>query len=377
MNPTNGGKAIFRVEKTLRLGKRVLWNKDHDNYLLHLVNLNNGRNWKNIASGMQIAFQNEGLTAKKCRERWSNCADPTVDKGSLSKAEELMLLACHHKCGNKWAIIAQQLPTRNSSKVKNTFSSLIKKVSRKIGLGVCEETVSPLGYVQEFYMAVVVHDIVRLKEDVREICRIASEHISKHIENRNVKLEQCITYVAELSKALIRCFGNRFQALNFVKDIDAMKAFMNNVFCIIRSRYEAHTLENDSAILDVIQTALLDDRTLRLAETIRTDDILSKNIAFIPANIESDDFGITEFFEEPIVKEIPLEPAFCFSSPELQCFLEPRSSVEDLSPCFKAHSPTRTRKKSDDGSFTLVTSSQPNIGEKPAGTFGIFSYIAE
>eukprot|EP00826_Nyctotherus_ovalis_P036544 TRINITY_DN324_c0_g1_i2.p1 TRINITY_DN324_c0_g1~~TRINITY_DN324_c0_g1_i2.p1 ORF type:complete len:378 (+),score=74.91 TRINITY_DN324_c0_g1_i2:271-1404(+) len=377
MNPKNGGRAVFKVERTLRLGKRVLWNKDHDNYLLHLVNLNNGRNWKKIASGMQIAFRNEGLTAKKCRERWSNCADPTVDKGSLSKAEELMLLACHQKCGNKWAIIAQQLPTRNSSKVKNTFSSLIKKVSRKIGLEIYDEEVSPLGYIQEFYMAVVVHDMIRLRDDTKEICRIASEHISKHIENRNVRLEQCITYAAELSKALIKYFGNRFLALDFVKDIEAMKAFVNNIFSIVRFRYEAHTLENDSAILDVIQTALLNDRTLKLAETIRTDNILSKNIAFIPTNIENNDFGITEFFEEPIVKEMPLEPAFCFSSPELQCFLEPQSPIEDLSPCFKAYSPARARKKLDEGNFTLITSSQPNIGKGAIGTFGIFSYIAE
>jgi len=200
-------KPVFKAEKTL--ARRIIWSKEHDAWLLQLVHLNNGKNWKKIANGMQIAFQNEGLTAKKCRERWSNCTDPTVNKSCLTRAENLMLLACHHKYGNKWTLIAQNLSTRNNSKTKNTFSSLIKKVCRKIAFNMHKDIITPLVFIQEFYMILTINDLIDLRNNSREVNRIASEHISKHIESKNVSVEQCLVYAKKLSQALIKLYDEK------------------------------------------------------------------------------------------------------------------------------------------------------------------------
>lgn len=367
MDTIDKPKLIFKIEKAL--GKRVLWSKEHDTYLLQLVTLNNGKNWKRIASGMQMAFNNEGLTAKKCRERWSNCTDPTVDKSCLSKSEELMLLACHYKYGNKWAQIAQHLPTRNSSKVKNTFSSLIKKVCRKIALGIYEETTTPLIFIQEFYMALTVYDLIDLKDNPKHVGRIASEHISKHIESKNVTTEQCLEYAKRLSEVLISCYKDTFADFSVMTDLIVMKSFINKLFKLIMVRYSSNSLEADLSILKVIGSALLDDLTLNNSQCFISEDILSKNISVIPTNLDSEEPNEVEFIEEPVFEELALEPAF-LSSPTLQVLMQPKYSLEDLPSCFETGSPTY--KKAEASRF--MTSLQPDIGEMQ---MGVFSYIQE
>eukprot|EP00826_Nyctotherus_ovalis_P036546 TRINITY_DN324_c0_g1_i4.p1 TRINITY_DN324_c0_g1~~TRINITY_DN324_c0_g1_i4.p1 ORF type:complete len:235 (+),score=33.70 TRINITY_DN324_c0_g1_i4:59-706(+) len=215
-------------------------------------------------------------------------------------------------------------------------------------------------------MAMVVYDLVTVKGDHKEVCRIASEHISKYIESRNVGLEQCLKYAAMLSKVFIGCYGNEFQTLNSVSDISDMRAFISKLFAIVRSRYEANTLKNDSSILEIIQSSLLDDMGLKCLEVPKADEVLSNNEPFIPADVAGEDFGVTEYFEEPAAEEMSLEPAFHFSSPEFQSFPEPHYSLDEISPC------VQTRKESDEENFMFNTPFQTSFGEGP-----IRSYLDE
>ena len=329
-------KPVFKAEKTL--ARRIIWSKEYDACLLQLVHLNHGKNWKKIANGMQIVFGNEGLTAKKCRERWSNCTDPTVNKSCLTKAENLMLLACHHEYGGKWALIAQNLPTRNSSKMKNTFSSLIKKVCRKIALDMHKDIITPLVFVQDFYMILTINDLIDLRNNSREVNRIASEYISKHIESTNVSVEQCLVYAKKLSQALIKLYDerNKLQSLNCILDIDGIRSFINKLFKVAISHYCSNTLTSELSILEVIESALKDGSSLDSVNIPDLDDVLNKNMSVLPTNFDSERYEMPEFIEDSVLEEVleesPAESSF--SSPALREFFQSKYFLSDLSPYF-------------------------------------------
>ena len=59
-----------------------------------------------------VAEHVPGRNGKQCRERWENHLKPSVKKGNWSAEEEEKLQRLHAVYGNRWSMIARELPGR-------------------------------------------------------------------------------------------------------------------------------------------------------------------------------------------------------------------------------------------------------------------------
>eukprot|EP01031_Cornospumella_fuschlensis_P033329 gene33329-40316_t len=96
------------------------WSEEEDRTLVYLVSLGL-KSWPKIAEGIP------GRTSKQCRERWTNCLDPTIKTIPFTEEEDAELLRLQSEIGNKWAEIARSLPGRTENHVKNRFKTLSRQ----------------------------------------------------------------------------------------------------------------------------------------------------------------------------------------------------------------------------------------------------------
>ena len=106
--------------------RRIRWTAEEDAVLTHLVGEIGQRNWKALAEAFHKTT-NESRSRKQIRERWTGHLDPKVDKLPWTLQEELELFEGHKELGNKWALIAQRLPGRAESAVKNHFYAILMR----------------------------------------------------------------------------------------------------------------------------------------------------------------------------------------------------------------------------------------------------------
>ena len=254
---------VFKVRKNNHTAQitRVSWSKDHDVKLTELTTKYNNRNWKQIAEIMQDYFNDKGLTAKKCREHWFNFTDPNLNKTSLTDGEELFLLVYHYEYKNKWAMISKNIPTRSNNKIKNNFSSLIRKVCRKISLNLVEEIASTLDYIQLIYSTLFICQVISLKNDEVAIAKIASIHISDHIREKRLNVDQCIKYLETCTKSFIGNHKerNKIQGMVNVNKMDDIQEFITKLFNSIKKQYKPSSTFKDEDLLDIMESLVTEN----------------------------------------------------------------------------------------------------------------------
>nr|AXP84155.1 transcription factor MYB domain protein 103 [Tapiscia sinensis] len=120
--------------------KRGQWTPEEDNKLSSYIAQHGTRNWRLIPkhAGLQRC-------GKSCRLRWTNYLRPDLKHGQFSDSEEHTIVKLHSVVGNRWSLIAAQLPGRTDNDVKNHWNTKLKK--KLSGMGIDPVTHKPFSHL--------------------------------------------------------------------------------------------------------------------------------------------------------------------------------------------------------------------------------------
>nr|AFH03057.1 R2R3-MYB transcription factor MYB5 [Epimedium sagittatum] len=102
--------------------RRGAWTVEEDRLLAESVATHGEAKWRTLPL-------NAGLRrcGKSCRLRWFNYLKPGIKRGNISVEEEDLIVELHNKFGNKWSLIANNLPGRTGNEIKNHWNTTIKR----------------------------------------------------------------------------------------------------------------------------------------------------------------------------------------------------------------------------------------------------------
>lgn len=101
------------------------WLPSEDEMLKASIAKNGTKSWITVSKDVP------GRTGKQCRERWLSSLNPSIVKSNFSKEEDEILITLQEQYGNKWSIIATQLPGRTPISIKNRFNWILQKKKRQ------------------------------------------------------------------------------------------------------------------------------------------------------------------------------------------------------------------------------------------------------
>ncbi|KQJ83761.1 transcription factor MYB41 [Brachypodium distachyon] len=109
--------------------KKGPWTPEEDKLLLDYVQASGPGNWRMLP---KLAGLNR--CGKSCRLRWTNYLRPDIKRGPFTPEEHKSILQLHAVVGNKWSMIAAQLPGRTDNEIKNYWNTNLKKQLRQAAL---------------------------------------------------------------------------------------------------------------------------------------------------------------------------------------------------------------------------------------------------
>eukprot|EP00300_Choanocystis_sp_HF-7_P012738 c18009_g1_i3.p1 GENE.c18009_g1_i3~~c18009_g1_i3.p1 ORF type:complete len:321 (+),score=66.46 c18009_g1_i3:47-964(+) len=143
--------------------RRSRWTKQEDEALIKMMTVVAGRrksspNWRAIAQVLD-----SGKSERQCRERWCKVLNPNLNRDAWTSDEDAILLAKFQEYGKRWAQIADFLPGRTDTAVKNRFSSLQRRDIRMQRAGELNEAAaaSPTPSTENSQPSVAVQESVK------------------------------------------------------------------------------------------------------------------------------------------------------------------------------------------------------------------------
>ncbi|KAI3700550.1 hypothetical protein L2E82_45183 [Cichorium intybus] len=102
--------------------KKGPWSRDEDQILISYIQQHGHPNWRALP-------KHAGLLrcGKSCRLRWTNYLRPDIKRGNFSREEEDTIIHLHEMLGNRWSVIATNLPGRTDNEIKNVWHTHLKK----------------------------------------------------------------------------------------------------------------------------------------------------------------------------------------------------------------------------------------------------------
>ncbi|KAF6989035.1 hypothetical protein CFC21_006431 [Triticum aestivum] len=102
--------------------KRGAWSPGEDQRLADYIARHGHPNWRALPKHAGLL-----LCGKSCRLRWVNYLSPDIKRGNFTADEEDLIIRLHQALGNRWSVIAAQLPGRTDNEIKNVWHAHLKK----------------------------------------------------------------------------------------------------------------------------------------------------------------------------------------------------------------------------------------------------------
>ncbi|CAL4900911.1 unnamed protein product [Urochloa decumbens] len=114
------------------------WTKEEDERLVAYIRAHGEGCWRSLPKAAGLL-----RCGKSCRLRWMNYLRPDLKRGNFTDEEDELIIRLHGILGNKWSLIAGQLPGRTDNEIKNYWNTHIKR--KLLSRGIDPQTHRPLG----------------------------------------------------------------------------------------------------------------------------------------------------------------------------------------------------------------------------------------
>ncbi|KAK8928293.1 Transcription repressor MYB4 [Platanthera zijinensis] len=98
------------------------WTKEEDERLTAYIEAHGEGCWRSLPKAAGLP-----RCGKSCRLRWINYLRPDLKRGNFTGEEDQLIVKLHSVFGNKWSLIAGQLPGRTDNEIKNYWNTHIKR----------------------------------------------------------------------------------------------------------------------------------------------------------------------------------------------------------------------------------------------------------